>query len=128
MPSPKKIHFEISERKVLLRIFDLVFVFLFLYIVGIIFNFSYFNIKPYRCEWTIVLAFYLFLFGTIFELYDLAKASKFDIVLKNIILTSSVTVLVYLLTPFYTPILPQNRLQIVFFYIAIIVALTLWRI
>ena len=128
MPSPKKIHFEISERKVLLRIFDLVFVFLFLYIVGIIFNFSYFTITPYRWEWTIVLAFYLFLFGTIFELYDLAKASKFDIVLKNIILTSSVTVLVYLLTPFYTPILPQNRLQIVFFYIAIIVALTLWRI
>lgn len=128
MPLPTKIHFEISERKILLRILDLFFVFLFLYIVGFIFNFSYFIITPYRWEWTIVLAFYLSLFGTIFELYDLAKASKFDIVFKNIILTSSVTVLIYLLTPFYTPVLPQNRLQIVFFYLAIIAALTLWRI
>lgn len=128
MPTHSKIHFEISERKILLRILDLFFVFLFLYVVGFIFNFSYFIIAPYRWEWTIVLAFYLSLFGTIFELYDLAKASKFDIVFKNVILTSSVTVLIYLLTPFYTPTLPQNRLQIVFFYLAIIIALTLWRI
>src|SRR5690606_22152548 len=33
-----------------------------------------------------------------------------------------------LLTPFYTPALPYNRLQIVYFFIAIVIALTLWRL
>src|SRR5690606_37316848 len=60
--------------------------------------------------------------------YDLRQASRFDIVFKNILLTASATVIVYLLTPFLTPTLPYNRLQIVYFFIAIVVALTLWRI
>ncbi|HRZ32702.1 MAG TPA: exopolysaccharide biosynthesis polyprenyl glycosylphosphotransferase, partial [Flavobacterium sp.] len=48
-------------------------------------------------------------------------------VIKSIILTSSTTVLVFLLTPFFTPTLPSNRLQILYFFIAIFIALFLWR-
>ena len=77
--------------------------------------------------WSIVLALYLTVFATIFELYNLQKASKFDVVVKNVIITSSVTVLFYLLTPFYTPMLPSNRLQIVYFFLAINVAMLAWR-
>ena len=33
-----------------------------------------------------------------------------------------------MLTPFFTPVLPDNRLQILFFYFAILVALFVWRI
>jgi exopolysaccharide biosynthesis polyprenyl glycosylphosphotransferase len=77
--------------------------------------------------WSIVLAIYLTLFASIFELYNLQKASKFEVVVQNVILTSSVTVLFYLLTPFYTPPLPDNRLQIVYFYMAINIALFVWR-
>ncbi|MDX1472251.1 MAG: exopolysaccharide biosynthesis polyprenyl glycosylphosphotransferase, partial [Flavobacteriaceae bacterium] len=40
----------------------------------------------------------------------------------------SVTVLFYLLTPFVTPLLPDNRLQIIYFYVTIVVCLFLWRI
>jgi exopolysaccharide biosynthesis polyprenyl glycosylphosphotransferase len=40
----------------------------------------------------------------------------------------STPVLFYLLTPFFTPVLPDNRLQILFFYFAILVALFLWRL
>lgn len=123
----KNIHFEISERKILLRIFDIVSVLGVLYLVGTVFNFDYFIIKKERWFWSIVLAVYLTIFATIFELYDLQKASKFEIVVQNIILTSSVTVLIYLLTPFVAPVLPANRLQIVYFYISINVALFLWR-
>src|SRR5690606_24898400 len=72
-------------------------------------------------------AVYLTIFATIFELYNLQKASKFDVVVKNVIITSSVTVLFYLLTPFYTPMLPSNRLQIVYFFLAINVAMLTWR-
>lgn len=128
MTKSSKIHFEVSERKVLLRILDIVTVFIMLYGMGVIFAFDYVTISTERWEWLIVLALYLSVFGTVFELYDLQKASKIDVVFKNIVLTSSLTVLLYLLTPFYTPQLPGNRLQIIYLFIAIILALFLWRL
>lgn len=127
MASNSGIHFEISERKILLRIFDLVFILTALYFVGNVFDFDYFSITKENWFWTIVLILYITIFGTIFELYDLQKSSKFEIIISNIVLTSSVTVLFYLLTPFFTPTLPDNRLQIVYFYLAIVLSITIWR-
>ncbi len=121
------IHFDISERKVLLRLFDIASVLALLYLVGLVFNFDYFKINADHWVWSIVLGLYLTIFATIFELYNLHKASKFEIVVQNIILTSSVTVLFYLLTPFFTPELPENRLQIIYFYISVNLALFIWR-
>ncbi len=127
MSQKSSIHFDISERKVLLRIFDIACVLGALYLVGILFDFDYFMINSQHWVWSIVLGLYLTIFATIFELYNLQKASKFEIVVQNIILTSSVTVLFYLLTPFFTPELPENRLQIVYFYISINLSLFIWR-
>ncbi|MBK8599694.1 MAG: exopolysaccharide biosynthesis polyprenyl glycosylphosphotransferase [Flavobacterium sp.] len=124
----KKIHFEISERKILLRIFDVLTVLLALYSVGIIFKFNYFNISTTNYYWTIVLGTYLNIIGTVFEMYNLQVASNQFQVVKSIILTASTTVLVYLLTPIYTPFLPANRIQILFFYVAILLSLFLWRL
>ena len=92
------IHFDISERKILLRVFDIACVLGLLYLVGLVFNFDYFKINANHWVWSIVLGLYLTIFATIFELYNLQKASKFEIVIQNIILTSSVTVMFYLLT------------------------------
>lgn len=119
MPNSTKIHFEISERKVLLRIFDITTVLLALYSVGIIFNFNYFQFSTSNFYWTIVLGIYLSVFGTVFEMYNLQVASNQVQIIKSIVLTASTTVLVYLLTPIFTPVLPSNRLQILFFYLAI---------
>ena len=127
MPQKSNIHFDISERKILLRLFDIVSVLAVLYLVGSIFDFDYFKINTEHWVWSIVLALYLSVFATIFELYNLQKASKFEVVVQNVILTSSVTVLFYLLTPFFTPELPENRLQIIYFYIAINISLFVWR-
>ncbi|MEM7186064.1 MAG: sugar transferase [Bacteroidota bacterium] len=127
MSQKSSIHFDISERKVLLRIFDIAFVLGLLYLVGTVFDFDYFVINSQHWVWSIVLGLYLTIFASIFELYNLQKASRFEVVVQNVILTSSVTVLIYLLTPFFTPELPENRLQIVYFYIAINLALFLWR-
>ena len=107
----RKIHFEISERKILLRIFDVLSVLSALYFVGIVFNFNYFNISTTNYYWTIVLGFYLNIIGTVFEMYSLQVASNQFQVVKSTILTSSSTVLIYLLTPIYTPSLPSNRMQ-----------------
>ena len=127
MANSNSIHFEISERRILLRIFDIAFVLLTLYLVGNVFEFDYFSITKQNWSWTLVLILYITIFGTIFELYDLQKSSKLEIIISNIVLTSSVTVLFYLLTPFLTPTLPDNRLQIIYFYLAFVISLTFWR-
>ena len=76
MKSKKKIHFEVSERKILLRIFDVLFVLLSLYLVGIVFNFDYFSITPSNFYWTIVLGTYILVIGSVFEMYNLQVASN----------------------------------------------------
>ncbi len=123
----KDIHFEVSERKILLRLFDVISVLVSLYLVGIVFKFNYFNISSTNFYWTIVLGLYLNFIGSVFEMYNLQVASSQVQVIKSIILTSSTTVLLYLLTPIYTPVLPSNRIQIFFFFIAIFLALFVWR-
>lgn len=122
------IHFNISERKILLRVMDIIVVLITLHFVGDFFAFDYFTITKEKWAWVFVLVLYITVFGTVFEMYDLQKASQTDKVLGNIVLTASVTVLFYLLTPFFTPLLPVNRLQIVYFYLAVILALVLWRL
>ena len=126
--SKTDIHFNISERKILLRIFDILFILGTLSAVSYLFDFDYFTVTKENWTWIFVLILYISAFGTVFELYDLQKSSKIEVVVGNIVLTSSVTVLIYLLTPFFTPNLPDNRLQIIYFYLAIMVALCLWRL
>ena len=127
MFSVDKIHFEISERKMILRIFDVFFVFGSLFFIGNVFNFDYLIMSTNNLYWMIVLGVYINLFGTIFEMYDLQVASNQFQVLKSSILTVSMTVLVYLLTPFYSPELPSKRIQILLFYLVVFLALFLWR-
>jgi len=124
----KGIHFNISERKVLLRIFDVFSILAVLYLVSNTFEFNYFTITEENWTWVFVLVLYISIFGTIFELYDLQKSSKLEKISTSIVFTVSITVLFYFLTPFFTPILPDNRLQIIYFYFAILFALFIWRI
>lgn len=125
--SKKGIHFNISERKILLRIFDIASILIVLYCLGNTFHFNYFSINAENWKWIFVLVLYISVFGTIFELYDLQNSSKIEKVSANIVLTVSTTVLFYFLTPFFTPVLPDNRLQILYFYVAILCALFIWR-
>ena len=126
--APKKgIHFEISERKVLLRILDVIMAFLGLYVLGLFFSFDYLILSAESTVPLIVLAAYITIFGTVFELYDLQKASQLDISFKNIVITSSIVITFYLLTPVLTPFLPERRQQILYFYLALIVFIFLGR-
>ena len=127
MGNRKKMHFEISERKLLLRFFDVVFVLLGLYSIGFIFKFDYFQFTATNYYWVIILAIYINVFGAIFEMYNLQVASNHFQVLRSAVLTTSSTVVFYLLTPVFSPQLPKNRLQLLFFYITVFVALYTWR-
>ncbi len=128
MQTKKGIHFEVSERKILLRIMDIIFILLGLYVLDLITDFSYLQIIPENSIALLVLIVYATIFGTVFELYDLQQASKIDVSFKNIVLTASITVLLYLLTPFITPFLPERRVEIFYFYLAIIASIFLWRL
>ena len=121
------IHFEVSERKILLRLLDLGVVLLGIYVLELFLDYDYLTIDQDNLIAIGVFVLYFSVFGSIFELYDLQKASKLDITFRNSVLTASTTVLFYLLTPILTPFLPANRLQIIYFYIVIIMALFLWR-
>ncbi|RTZ02939.1 exopolysaccharide biosynthesis polyprenyl glycosylphosphotransferase [Flavobacterium sp. RSP49] len=122
-----KMHFEISERKMILRLFDVLFVLTALYATGKVFAFDYFEVSATNYYWTIVLAVYLNVFGTVFEMYNLQVASNEFQVLKSTLITVSTTVLVYLLTPFFSPELPSNRLQILLFFLVVFLSLFVWR-
>jgi exopolysaccharide biosynthesis polyprenyl glycosylphosphotransferase len=127
MKNQKNIHFEISERKILLRLFDVVFVLSAMYLVGFLFHFRYFTFSATNYYWTILLAIYINLFGAVFEMYNLQVASNHFQVLKSTVLTTTATVVFYLLTPFFSPQLPKNRLQLLVFYLAVFMALYTWR-
>ncbi|MFV8464678.1 exopolysaccharide biosynthesis polyprenyl glycosylphosphotransferase [Flavobacterium sp. LB1P62] len=127
MFSVDKIHFEISERKMILRFFDVFFVLGALFFVGKVFGFDYFTFSTINFYWTIVLAIYLNFFGTIFEMYNLQVASNHFQIVRSAIITASTTVLVYLLTPVFSPELPSKRIEILVFYLVVFVALFLWR-
>ncbi|WP_438969347.1 sugar transferase [Nonlabens sp.] len=121
------IHFEMSERKILLRIIDVVVVLGALDLVGVVFDYDYFIIHDQRWTSSIVLSVYLLFFATVFELYNLHRASRIMSTLRSAVTTGSVTCLVYLLTPFLTPVLPEKRIQILYFYLAVTLSLLLWR-
>jgi exopolysaccharide biosynthesis polyprenyl glycosylphosphotransferase len=123
-----KIHFEISERKMILRLFDVFFALSALYLIGNGLEVNYLQAAVSNFYVVFVLAIYINVFGAIFEMYNLQVASNEFQILKSTLLTVSTTVLVYLLTPVFSPELPTNRLQIFAFYVVIFTALILWRL
>lgn len=123
-----RIHFEISERKMLLHLVDVFSVVVALYTVGLFFELEY--LKSSVLNWVnlVVLITYLKIIGAIFELYNLQVASNEFSIIKSTILTVTTTVLAYFLTPVYSPVLPSNRLQIVTFLFVVFFSLILWRV
>ncbi|WP_179005980.1 exopolysaccharide biosynthesis polyprenyl glycosylphosphotransferase [Winogradskyella forsetii] len=128
MAKKKGIHFEVSERKILLRLVDLGMVFLGVYFLSLFFDFEYIVVSADNSVALILLGIYVSIFATIFELYDLQKASRLDSTFQNIIITASTVVLFYLLTPVLSPFLPEDRIQILYFYLTVIVSILLWRV
>ena len=128
MSRKKSIHFEVSERKILLRIMDLVMVYLGVYALNFYPKFDYVQFDANNIVALILLGLYILIFGTIFELYDLQKASKIDTTSRNVVIASSTVVLFYLLTPVLSPYLPEERMQIVYFFLIILLSIMIWRL
>ena len=122
------LNFSISERKLYLRFFDIGFSLLGLFITSYLVNFQYFNFQNSQSIiWVILLAFYLLFFGEIFEMYNLKVASDKYLTLRSVFMSSVFTVLLYVFTPIISPVLPQNRIQIGYFFIALFVPIIISR-
>ncbi len=124
----KSIHFAISERKILLRFFDIVLSVVSLGLTSYFFSFDYFDYQNSNIIiWLLTFTFYFILFGEVFQLYNLQVSSNRFSVTKSLFLTAIVTTLFYFLTPYISPSLPENRIQIVYFFLAITVPVLIWR-
>ena len=124
----KKINFEISERKVLLRFFDVIFVWLALNFIGNLLELNYIEVLTSSFYYFLAFSLYINGIGTIFEMYNLQVASCQHQILKSVSLTVLTPAFLYLLTPIYSVTLPSQRLQIVLFFFTTLLALSLWRI
>jgi len=121
-------HFEISERRILLLVFDAVFVLSALYALSVISNYGYFVFEQRHIFRIVLLVSYIYIFGLIFEMYNLQVASNQLQILQSVIFTATATGLAYLFTPILSPELPKQRLVILTFYAVIICTLLLWRL
>ncbi|MBF4486036.1 exopolysaccharide biosynthesis polyprenyl glycosylphosphotransferase [Flavobacterium sp. CSZ] len=128
MFSTTKMHFEISERKILLIFFDAVFILSALYILSLIFDYNYFVFNTSNFVSFFLLISYVYVFGLIFEMYNLQVASNQLQILQSVVFTGTASSLAYLFTPVLSPELPKQRLIIFIFYFTIIGTLLLWRL
>ena len=128
MLKPYKKHFEISERKLLLRFFDAFFVVAFLFLLHIFTDLNYFTALSLHYYWIAILIIYLNLLGTVFEMYNLVIVSFANKIAKGLLLTSFFTTLFFVFTPVVSPSFPEKRIELVLLFLAILSALTLWRL
>ncbi|GAA6773932.1 exopolysaccharide biosynthesis polyprenyl glycosylphosphotransferase [Flavobacterium sp. CGRL2] len=92
-----------------------------------LFDYQYYTLNEKRFYKSFLLIGYVYVFGAIFEMYNLQTASNQFQILRSVILTSLTAVTVYLLTPVLSPELPKQRVVIVIFYFAVLSSLLLWR-
>ena len=107
----------ISERKLLLRVVDLIILLSSLFFSSFFIDFNYFtDFGLFSLKWILLLLLYYLIFGEIFLLYDLnVSNNRFNIV-RSIILTALFTTIFYIFTPYITPSLPGNRIQIIYLF------------
>jgi exopolysaccharide biosynthesis polyprenyl glycosylphosphotransferase len=119
---------DISERKVLLRILDIVTIVFSLSIISFYTDFTYIDIKSDLVYgWFFLLISYYLLFGQIFQLYNLNVSNNRFLVVRSVFVTSFITTLVYVFSPYISPSLPENRLQIVYFFLLITIPVIICR-
>lgn len=123
-----KSYYNISERKVLLRIFDILIFTVSLFLASNFLNFNYIIFSnEYILNWLLLLVFYHLIFGEIFQLYNLNVSNNRYTVVRSVTLTAFFTTIFYIFTPYISPVLPSNRLQIVYLFLILSFPVIIWR-
>lgn len=118
-----RFHISVSERKLFLRVFDVFWIFVALYFAHFFYeDFFYFNFKsPQILIWSLTLIIYLSFFSVVFELYELKVASDGFLSFRSVLLAVVFTSVFYILTPVFSPVLPENRIQLLMFFLMLLV-------
>tara|TARA_B100000809_G_scaffold105703_1_gene104257 strand:+ start:57024 stop:58424 length:1401 start_codon:yes stop_codon:yes gene_type:complete len=125
----KNTYLNISERKVLLRLMDILSILMGVYVIYTFLDFIYIPLDTkMTLRWGSTFVFYFMLFGSIFELYDLKISSSGYKVFKSLTMTSITTVFFYVFTPILAPSLPNNRIDILYLFLGMVIPLTCWRL
>ena len=123
-----KINYNISERKLFLRIIDVIVVGVSIFIASNYLEFQYFRALDSNLTiWLSTIAVYILFFGQIFELYNLKVSSSRFLVIRSILITALLVTVFYIFTPLISPELPENRLQILYLFAVIFIPLVIWR-
>ena len=121
-------YIDISERKLLLRTLDILAVIFSITLASVYYDFNYIDVlNPKIYLWFFVLIVYFSLFGEIFQLYNLKVSNNRFLVVRSIVVTSFVTTIIYIFSPFVTPSLPPNRLQFIYFFLLMALPIIVWR-
>ncbi len=123
-----KTQINISERLLLLRVFDVLFAILGFYVYVYFFNFN--DINKYNenfFPWMLTLGVYLLFIGQVFEMYRLKVASDQFQIIRSIVLTAFFTTIFFIFTPVIAPELPSKRIYILYLYLAILIPILIWR-
>ena len=121
-------YFNLSERIFFLRIIDNIILISSLYFASSFINFNYINFNASAIfNWLLLLVFYFLLFGQIFQIYNLNVSNNKYLIVKATVLTAFTTTIFYVFTPYFSPELPTNRLQIVYFFLLSFIPVLLWR-
>lgn len=121
-------YYNIDERKVLLRLIDSIIIVVSLLLSSHYLEFTYFTFSNESIfKWILLLIFYYLIFGEIFMLYNLTTSNNRYAIFRSINVTAYFTTIFYVFTPFISPLLPENRLQIVYLFLILTLPVIVWR-
>lgn len=120
---------DISERKIALRSMDVFLAILAIGITDWIFKFDYIDIYNEKLWiWILTYSVYFLFFGYVFELYDLKVSDNLFPTSRALFLGTATSSLAYALTPRLTPELPEQRIELLVFFVASFLGVFIWRV
>jgi exopolysaccharide biosynthesis polyprenyl glycosylphosphotransferase len=120
--------FNISERKIFLKIIDSITIIVSLFFSFKFLEFDYFNFENKKIlSWILLLIVYYLIFGEIFQLFHLGTSNNRYLSLRALLVTALTTTVFYFFTPFLSPEMPGNRLQIIYFFLTLVIPVLIWR-
>jgi exopolysaccharide biosynthesis polyprenyl glycosylphosphotransferase len=123
-----KKYYNISERKILLKIVDSITIILSLFFSFKFLEFDYFNFENKKIlSWILLLIVYYLIFGEIFQLFHLGTSNNRYLSLRALLVTALTTTVFYFFTPFLSPEMPGNRLQIIYLFLTLVIPVLIWR-
>jgi exopolysaccharide biosynthesis polyprenyl glycosylphosphotransferase len=79
-------------------------------------------------KWTLLIVALWYFYATAFSLYKLSNVNKAGEIIKNTIITAVLTGTTYLMVPFLSPTMPENRLPVFVLIASMVLLLILWRL